>query len=46
MYAEQAQNAADAGGGDGDGADGADGAAKGGDTVDAEFEEVKDEDKK
>ena len=43
MYAEQAQNAADAGGGDGDGADGA---AKGGDTVDAEFEEVKDEDKK
>ena len=41
MYAEQAQNAADAGDGDG-----ADGAAKGGDTVDAEFEEVKDEDKK
>ena len=43
MYAEQAQNAqnaADAGGGDGDGA------AKGGDTVDAEFEEVKDDDKK
>ena len=40
MYAEQAQDASGAeGGGDAD-------AGKGGDTVDAEFEEVKDDDKK